>query len=181
LVPSIEIGFHSDVCILLETMRIATKATVVGVLFLLSVASAASAQVQLSIRGGRVTLVATNATVRQILTEWARVGKTNIVNVERIPGGSLTLQLTNVPEPEALDLLLRSVGGYVAAPRTVAVADLSRYDRILVLPTAGAGAPVPVETAPTPVLHEPKGPRQPFSRVDDGSSIEQPSQPVPSR
>ena len=55
--------------------------------------------------------------MRQILTEWARVGQTRIVNVERIPGGPVTLQLTDVPESEALDLLLRSVTGYMAAQR----------------------------------------------------------------
>jgi hypothetical protein len=41
----------------------------------------------LSIHDGRVSIVAKDATVRQILTEWARVGRTKIVNVERIPGG----------------------------------------------------------------------------------------------
>jgi hypothetical protein len=105
-------------------------------LCILVVASTASAEVQLSIHDGRVTLVATNVTVRQILTEWARVGQTKIVNVERIPGGPLTLQFANVPEREALDILLRSVTGYMAAPRPVQVSNLSRYDRILVLPTA---------------------------------------------
>ena len=52
---------------------------------------AASADVELSIHDGRVTIVAKDATVRQILTEWARVGRTKIVNVERIPGGPMTL------------------------------------------------------------------------------------------
>jgi hypothetical protein len=152
-------------------MQIVTKALAAGALFLLIPALTASAQVQLSVRSGRVTLVATNATVRQILVEWARVGKTNIVNVERIPGDPLTLQLTNVPESEALDLLLRSVAGYLAVPRRVPVADLSRYDRILVLPTAAAArAPVAATTAPTaptPESHQPKGPRQPFSGDPD--------------
>jgi hypothetical protein len=155
-----------------------TRTVAVGVLFVLIPALTASAQVRLSIRDGRVTLVAANATVRQILIEWARVGKTNIVNVEGIPGGPLTLQLTNVPEPEALDLLLRSVTGYLAVSRKVLVADLSRYDRILVLPATAAAARLPAveAAAPAPTLeHQPKGPRQPFSGSnDDGPSIEQP-------
>ena len=99
-------------------MTMLTAKTIAGgALLLVLAASTASAEVQLSIRDGRVTLVATNATVRQILTEWARIGQTKIVNVERIPGGPLTLQFTNVPEQEALDILLRSVTGYMAAPR----------------------------------------------------------------
>jgi len=142
-----------------------------GALLLVLAASTASAQVQLSIRDGRVTLTATNATVRQILTEWARIGQTKIVNVERIPGGPLTLQFTNVPEPEALDILLRSVTGYLAAPRPVAVANLSHYDRILVLPTA-APPRVPVTAGPTPVLQRPQ--IQQADIDDDQPSIVQP-------
>jgi hypothetical protein len=130
------------------------KTAAIGVLLLLSLASSASAQVQLSIRDGRVSLTATNATVRQILMEWARVGQTKIVNVERIQGGPLTLQLEGTPESEALDLLLKSVTGYVAAPRAVGVSTLSRYDRILVLPTA-AVARVPVAAPPPAVFQQP--------------------------
>ena len=147
--------YRADRRILADTMRIA-KALAGGALFMVLTASTSSAEVQLSIRDGRVTLVATNATVRQILTEWARIGQTKIVNVERIPGGPLTLQFTNMPEQEALDILLRSVTGYMAAPRPVPAANLSHYDRILVLPTAAtprvpvAAAPAPVQRAPVP-------------------------------
>jgi hypothetical protein len=146
------------------------KTIVGGALLLVLAASTASAQVQLSIRDGRVTLMATNATVRQILTEWARIGQTKIVNVERIPGGPLTLQFTNVPESEALDILLRSVTGYLAAPRPAAVANLSQYDRILVLATA-APPRVPVAAGPTPVQR----PQPTQSDIDDDQpSVVQP-------
>jgi hypothetical protein len=116
--------------------------------------AAASAEVKLTLRDGRVSLVARDATVRQILVEWARVGQTRIVNVDRIPGGPLTLELNDVPEAEALDLLLKSVTGYMAAPRPVGAGTLSRYDRILVLPTA-AVARVPVTGTPPPVFQPP--------------------------
>ena len=66
--------------------------------------SQAFADVQISIHDGRVTLTAKDATVRQILTEWARVGRTQIVNIERIAGAPITMELTNVTEQEALDL-----------------------------------------------------------------------------
>lgn len=150
-----------------------------GALLMVLAASTASAEVQLSIRNGRVTIVATNATVRQILTEWARVGQTKIVNVERIPGGPLTLQLTNMPEQEALDILLRSVTGYMAAPRPVAVANLSQYDRILVLPTA-AVARAPVAAPPTPVAQRPPVFQQPPADADDDqpSIVQQPRGPL---
>src|SRR5258708_8459004 len=106
-----------------------------GACLLLAGASTAAADVQLALHNGRVTLNAKDATVRQILTEWARVGQTKIVNVERIPGGPVTLQLVDVPEGQALDILLRAVSGYMAAPRPTVSANASRYDRILVLAT----------------------------------------------
>src|SRR5256885_4954198 len=86
-------------------------------------AAAASADVQLSMQNGRVTIVAKDASVRQILTEWARVGHTKIVNIERIPGGPMTLELRNVPESQALEVLLRTLSGYIAAPRAVDAAN----------------------------------------------------------
>src|SRR5580765_1259109 len=116
-------------------------------LALAAFAPVASADVQLSIHDGRVSIVAKDATVRQILTEWARVGQTKIVNVERIPGGPLTLELRDVPERQALRVLLRSVGGYVAAPRVTLDADASMFDRILVMPIV-APAPGPANAAP---------------------------------
>ena len=73
---------------------------------------------QLSIRDGRVTLVAADVTIGRIFEEWARVGRTRIVNGDRVPGGRVTLQLANVSEREALDLLLRAAAGYIAVPRT---------------------------------------------------------------
>ena len=89
-------------------------------------------------KDGRVSLVAKDATVRQILAEWAKVGQTRIVNGERVNGGPVNLQLTNVPERDALDVVLRSVSGYVAAPRAVPLANVSRFDRIIVMPTSAA-------------------------------------------
>jgi hypothetical protein len=146
----------------------------------LNVASAASAEVQLTLRDGRVTLVATDATLRQILAEWARVGQTTIVNVDRIPGGPLTLQLADMPEQEALDFLLNSVAGYMAAPRAAQAPNLSRYDRILVLPTA-AMPRVPTaataSAAPTGIFQQvPQQPPQDFD--NDGPSIVQPRGPL---
>ena len=115
----------------------------------LALGATAFADVQISIHDGRVSLAAKNATVRQILTEWARVGRTTIVNVERISGGPLTIELSNVPEQDALDLLLRSVSGYMAAPRAPFVSDASQFDRIIVLPTSVAPRPA-ASSAPPP-------------------------------
>jgi hypothetical protein len=118
--------------------------------------SAASADVQLQLHDGRVSIVAKDATVRQILAEWARVGQTKVVNVERIPGGPLTLELSNMPEGQALDVLLRSVSGYMAAPRATAVANLSVFDRIIVMPTVAAPRPAASAAPAAPAFQQPQ-------------------------
>ena len=101
------------------------KTMLFGAAIVLLSAASASADVQLTMQNGRVTIVAKDASVRQILTEWARVGHTKIVNVERIPGGPMTLELRNVPEAQALDVLLRTLSGYITAPRAADAAERS--------------------------------------------------------
>jgi hypothetical protein len=145
-------------------------------LLVASAAAGASAEVQLSIHGGRVTLVARDATVRQILAEWARIGHTKIVNGERIPGGPVTLELVDIPEREALDVLLRSVTGYLAAPRAGDAADWSVYDRILIMPTSVAPAPPPSTTPPPALQTTFVLPQQPVAGADDSDE----ERPVPS-
>jgi hypothetical protein len=144
--------------------------------------SVAFADVQLSLQDGRVTLVAKDATVRQILTEWARIGQTKIVNVDRIPGGPVTLELTNVPEQEALDVLLRSLSGYMAATRANAAAGLSHFDRIVVMPTS-APPRAPVSAAPPPSFAQPQPqfvpPQFQPPQPDDDADEERPAPAVP--
>lgn len=140
-------------------------------------ASTAFAEVKISMQDGRVSIVAKDATVRQILTEWARVGQTKIVNVERIPGGPMTLELTNVPEQQALELLLRSVSGYMAAPRPVAVANLSQFDRVVVMPTSVAPRPA-MTSQPTPTFAQPQF-TPPPQMADDDVDDERPAPNVP--
>jgi hypothetical protein len=140
----------------------------------LVVPSAALADVHVTMQNGRVSVVAKDATIRQILTEWARVGQTKIVNVERIPGGPITLELNNVPESTALEVLLRAMSGYIAAPRAVEAANLSRYDRIIVMPTLASARP-PVANTPPPVFQQPVPQYTPPPVADDDADDEQPA------
>jgi len=143
-------------------------------------ASVSSADVQLQLHDGRVSIVAKDATVRQILAEWARVGQTKVVNVERIPGGPLTLELSNMPEAQALDVLLRSVSGYMAAPRATAVANLSVFDRIIVMPTAAAPRPAASAAASAPAFQQPQftpAAAPPDDDADDAQARVQSPQP----
>jgi hypothetical protein len=160
----------------------------VGIALALLTASPASAEIRLAISEGRVTLSARDATVRQILAEWARVGQTKIVNGERVPGGPVTLELTNVPEQQALEVLLRSASGYLAAPRAAAVANASLFDRILIMPTGSqprAAASAAPATFPQPQQPPPFGqPQFPQSQVRPQFPIEdqdsdEPAPPVP--
>lgn len=114
-----------------------------AVVLVLAAALPASAQsVSLSLQDGRVTLITQNATPAAILAEWARQGQVKVVDGERVPGTPLTLRLENVPEREALDIILRGAAGYIAAPRAQAMsAGMSRFDRVIVMPTSpGASA-----------------------------------------
>ena len=137
----------------------------------LPLGSPAFADVQISVHDGRVSLAAKDATVRQILTEWARVGRIRIVNVERIAGGPVTMELTNVPEQEALDTLLRSYSGYLVAPRTPVVSDASQFDRIIVMPAAAPPRPaISASTPPPPApFGQLNGIIQPSPEDDDGA------------
>jgi len=116
-------------------------------------APAAAGELRLSMGNGRVTLVAKDVTVREILNEWARVGQTRIVNSEKLTGGPVTLELTDVPEAQALDAILRSAAGYVMAPRLAGSPGSSRYDRIMIL--ASSRPPVVTASNPTPFTSRP--------------------------
>ncbi len=100
--------------------------------------------VSLTINNGHVTLKTTNATVRQILDEWARVGGTKVVNVEKITSQPMSLTLIDVPEGEALETVLRSAAGYMVAEKQNPTSSGSRYERIMLMarstPVHGSGA-----------------------------------------
>lgn len=100
----------------------------------LFVAMPASADVQVTLENGRVSIIARDATVRQILSEWARVGHITMVGIDQIAGGPVTLELRNVTEADALEVLLRSIAGFIAAPRADRAANLSGFDRLVVMP-----------------------------------------------
>src|SRR6058998_1311916 len=145
-----------------------TKAVALVILVLLAVGSTVLADVQLSIRDGRISIVARDATVSQILAEWAAVGQIQIVNGEKIPRDPITIELENVSEEQALDVVLRTASGYIAAPRAIAVPNASRFDRIVVVPPSVVPTPPPpaaYASAPpasqTPASQAPEYPQQP--------------------
>ena len=121
-----------------------SRIVIACVVVLLSCAASSSAQtVSLQFNNGLVTLNAQNAPIRTILAEWARLGGTRFVNAERIGGAPVTVELTSVPERQALEILLRAVAGYVVTQREGG--GVSRLGGVAILPTSAAvRAPAPV-------------------------------------
>jgi hypothetical protein len=113
-----------------------TRTLALSALMALGATTFASAQqVNITLKDGRVTLRSENASARQILEEWARVGQAKVVNAEKVTGPPMTLTLIDVPEREALETVLRSAAGYAVQERTVAstAPNASVFDRILVM------------------------------------------------
>lgn len=127
------------------------------------IAGPASAEpLSIAFDNGRVTLKASDVPLRQILQEWARLGQTRVVGLEKLAGAPVTIELTAVPERHALEVLLRSIAGYVAAPRLAAAAPTaSTFDRLLLLPTSVA-APAPARAAARPAAFAPPPQPQAF-------------------
>jgi hypothetical protein len=158
-------------------MKTATMAF--GLAFALSAAAPVDAgTVDLRISDGRVWLVATGVTVAEILDEWTRIGGTEIVDADRVPGSPLTLVLTDVSEQEALDLLLRAAGGYLGVHAAAKSAKASRFDRLFILPTTGRMAAAGQDPSDAPPASPP--PTAPPVFAGGGQRLIGPDgQPVP--
>lgn len=111
-------------------------------------APAAAQQLTLEFNQGLVTVDAVSVPLRTILNEWAKRGGTKVVGSERISGAPLTVKLVDVPEAKALEVILRSVAGYMAAPRSSGQG-ASMYDRILVMATSSTPPPANAARPPS--------------------------------
>jgi hypothetical protein len=150
-------------------MRVTILRTLVLLLALLATSPAAGAgTLRLEFGDGYVTISAVSVPLRQVLTEWARLGQTRVVNAEKLGGAPLTIELSRVPEKQALEILLRSVPGYMAARRATFVPGGSQFDRIVVMP--GTVAPPSQAATPPPPAPPPPAPPptpMPAAAVDD--------------
>ena len=113
----------------------------------------ASAAVQLTIRDGRVWLRTDQATVAEILREWGRVGRTQVVNGDRLSGGApLSLVLEGVPEREAIAIVLRSAAGYLTMNRATGDGNESQFRRIVIVVSSNAPSAGPIRAADPPTV-----------------------------
>jgi hypothetical protein len=153
------------------------------------VASRISAQgrnLELTMHNGRVTIIARDVPLRDILQEWSRVGQTRIVNADKLDGPPLTLQLVNQSERDALDILLRSAAGYIAASRPADRPGPSSFDRITILASshapagtavaAAAAPPQPVASAPAPVYNADDDAPMPVAQPSAPHNVQQSAQ-----
>ena len=122
-------------------------------------------ELKLTIRNGLVTLVADEVPLSMIMAEWSRLGQTQIVNGDKVTT-LVSLQIVDMPERRALDILLRPVSGYMVAERPSVVAGASVFDRIMILPTSRPPANSgPIMNAPPVFAPRPAAP--PVPEVDD--------------
>jgi hypothetical protein len=110
---------------------------------------AAAQNLKVDFHDGRVSVEATSVPVRTILTEWGKIGGTKIMGAERVSGAPITVKLINVTEAQALETILRSVAGYMAAPRHTGTG-ASMYDRILVMATSAVPPAAASNARPAP-------------------------------
>lgn len=162
--------FSAPACQVVTVKQLA-RLVLTGVLLAAAVPAGAG-EVKMSFSNGRVTIVASDVSPRQILSEWARLGQVRITNLDRLGGAPVTLQMLEVPEAQALETLLRGTAGYIAAPRPAGASGAvgSRYDRILLMPGAApaatsAGASAPQNQNPLAGRGRPSPP--PFLPDDD--------------
>jgi hypothetical protein len=121
-------------------------------------APASAGELKLTMQDGRVTIIADNVPVRQILQEWQRVGQTQILNIDKLGAGNLTLQIVDAPERDALDIILRSANGYIAAPRVTPVAGAAVYDRITIFVSSTRAPAQVAAAAQVPTFQRPPQP-----------------------
>jgi hypothetical protein len=140
--------------------------------------------VRLTFKDGLVWLSAKDATAAQILAEWSRVGATRIVNAERISGPPLKLELNGVIEMDALEVLLRTSGGFVAAARVPGASregvPLSGIEQITLLPVNSRPMVPAPQAVPIPQPDEAPPPPAPVFDASGARRVIGPDgQPVP--
>lgn len=104
--------------------------------------SATAQSLSLRLDGGAVTLHAANVTVDEILARWSKT--TGLTVVSQNGHGSdipVTLDLSGVPERDALRLVLRDLSGYIMGEKRDPLTGAVRIDRLVILPDSAARAP----------------------------------------
>jgi hypothetical protein len=113
-------------------------------------------KLDISFNAGKVTIVAENVTLAEILGEWSRKGGSKIVNAERLPGTPVMFtEFKDQPEADVLRTLLREAPGYGAAMRATPPAGASAVQTVFILAVRRESATAsPATTTSTPVQQQ---------------------------
>jgi hypothetical protein len=96
-----------------------------------------------------------------------------VINPERLSATPVTLEFTGVPERQALDILLRDVGGYMLGPRqTELVPGISAFDRLMVVTATAGPSPRPAPAGSVNKFQRPVTQNPPFRRPPAAASPE---------
>jgi hypothetical protein len=90
-----------------------------------------------------MTIVADAVALRTVVQEWARVGGVRLVNPQHVSLAPVSILLQNVPEGEALKILLRSLPGYVLQKRSIESGGPSVFQQLAVMAPAVGSAQTP--------------------------------------
>ena len=125
--------------------------------FMAAVSGPASAgELKLTMQDGRVTINADNVSLRQILQEWARVGQTKIVNIEKLERAerhAAAEQRAGARSPRHRPALGQRLHRRPAAP----IAGAAAFDRITIFMSTSR-PPAQVASAPVPTFQRPPQP-----------------------
>ena len=111
---------------------------------------------------GRVTLVAENVTLAEILAEWSRKGGSKFVNAEKLAGTPvIPTEFNSQPEADVLRALLRDAPGYGAAMRPAPSASASTVQTVFILAVrsqavSNSSAPMPPQAQQPPPQAAPR-------------------------
>lgn len=156
--------------------RIATAAALVA-----AGGPVAADDLELSFHAGRVTVVAADVPLVELLDEWTRLGATRFVAADGLPARPVSVRMVDVPEREALRVLLRAAGGYIAESRSARQPGVSAFERVLIM---AGGRRRAAQARPDPDRFQVPAPRPPRPRampggpgaavvLDDGEDEEQ--------
>jgi len=96
-----------------------------------SEAGQSRSSIRIGFADGRVSLMAEEAPASEVLAEWSRVGRTEVLGAELVGRKLVTVMLEEVSEGEALDAILGRGVAYLTVPRR-AEPGLSGFARLLI-------------------------------------------------
>jgi hypothetical protein len=85
-----------------------------------------------------MTVVAESVALRTVVLEWARVGGVRLVDPQHVSLAPVSIELRDLPEGEALKVLLRTLPGYLLQKRSVGSEGSSLFEKLAVMAPAAA-------------------------------------------